>query len=284
MVDDAESSPLPASSGYPVDDTATSTLPPMWLHGIHGAVTGGAARAIAPAALPRALLTRTLAGNRIPISLSAEGIKTEALDEIDAVVILVLFAEVAIEKEHTLLVAPKPTPCAPRELIWLIEVSGGRDGALMVLAALSRQGALRSDFQACFTMDGPVFGAGDVSTLFSARLASGATSLQMQLGSDALTRKFARKVYSAKAKIDAIANEVRILCRLQEHPNVLGFHGLFLEPSVVGAAFHPYAIVLDAYDGDDLHDAVMRDGLMGEARGLALMEDVFAALDRKSVV
>jgi hypothetical protein len=172
---------------------------------------------------------------------------------------------------------------------WLVVVEGDETDAKQVLSMMTSRGAVRYDFLADFRIEaGSMLGKGTFAKVHKVSICNTRAS----------KRDLVAKVPRSNRCDDdgpglpqGVRQEVRMLLKVQGHPNVLGFRGIFCAKSSFsgkGLADAPatprWAIIMDYHSGGDLWHTVSNKHLSEHdsasiVRGILLALQHIHALD-----
>lgn len=168
---------------------------------------------------------------------------------------------------------------------WLLEFDQSETEAIddemamqLVLAALARAGASRTDLDPSFEIWQKELGRGSNAVVHRAQRRK-----PLQEGTEeSLVVKFfnAGREENVEKDYRTILQEVLVLAAVQGHPNIMGFHGLFSAPAPENSQWPNsarHALMLDFYSGGDLWDAV-KTGKTSEHQAAVVSRDLLSAL------
>mmetsp|Transcript_18021 Transcript_18021/g.42113 ORF Transcript_18021/g.42113 Transcript_18021/m.42113 type:complete len:804 (+) Transcript_18021:192-2603(+) len=155
--------------------------------------------------------------------------------------------------------------------VWLLVLDVDSNGLNAVLQACGQRGAVRGDLHKSFELKGTL-GSGAYSTV---RLATRNVANQESAESTAVKILTQQGVKAGAS----LGQEVQLLMKVQHHPNVIGFHGIFsfADPEE-GCHSQSWALMLQHCAGGDLHTRLLREGVYSEVRACQVLHSLLSAL------
>lgn len=171
---------------------------------------------------------------------------------------------------------------------WLIRIRGDAEAASAMLDVMGSAGAIRSDFDASYSLVPSPIGQTPTSTIYAAcrrQLGRGRRGRSWSEVEDEVEEgEIGASDYAAKVTTrhpsgqlsDELSTEVAMLSAVQDHPNILRFHGLFWLPDLDDAGdasrdnkgghsaiCKRWLLVMERYTGGILYDVVAQARLSG---------------------
>jgi len=186
---------------------------------------------------------------------------------------------------------------------WLVSIRGDAEAAGAMLDVLGAGGAIRSDFDACYHLVPSPIGQRPTATIYAAcrRHAGHGRNGTIRMSDDSEEGSIGEPDYAAKVTTrqpsnnsdqlsEELRTEVAMLSAVQDHPNVLRFHGLFWLPDADDAGEtrtgstggrlvngKRWLLVMERYTGGYLYDVVAR-GCLCDLQARSVIRGLLPAL------
>jgi serine/threonine protein kinase len=165
---------------------------------------------------------------------------------------------------------------------WIIIVDSGDPISVgCILTSLGSLGAIRSDLHSAYDVATKALGSGGCSSVHLASLKTGVeggsedgafAEMKVKVAAKILTAENSQRDISSMA-----AAESFLLLSAQRHPNIVGFYGMFINPSPNGGPLQ-YVLNLEFCTGGDLHDELSARGPCSECQAAEIIFGVLSAL------
>lgn len=161
--------------------------------------------------------------------------------------------------------------------VWVFVVEGNDEAMWSAIRTCSLYGAIRDDLHESYALREKAIGVGGCASVY--------------LGDDARTRAknekspksppIAVKVFNETGNkaLETLKREVSLLMKVQPHPNIVAFHGMFIFDAGSLTEAPQYAILLEYCSGGDLYDKVHGSGPFKESKSAEIVGDILKALD-----